>query len=327
MRCRDFVVGLWLAWAANGAWAQQPAIPTVGFMDAGVDEKAGAPFVADFIEGLQQTGFRPDVNVHIEYRFFASDYSRLADFAADLVRRHVAVIVAPGTPNAALAAHDATMSIPIVFATGGDAVQLGLVKSISRPGTNATGIGFRFVAMVGKRLELLHELIPKARKVAFLSNQTTVTSQQEVADGTNAASRLGLDFLLVHANTEAELAAAFASATAAGVEAMAIGSDAILNVTLAAPLAREALRAHMPILANTGSVPKAGGLASYGPDIDAGFREVGVYTGRILNGAKPADLPVEQLDRFTFILNLKTAKALGIAVPASILPLADEVIE
>jgi putative ABC transport system substrate-binding protein len=280
--------------------------------------------VAAFRKGLAEAGYEEGRNVALEFRWAEGQYGRLGELAADLVRRRVNVIVTPSSATAALAAKAATTTIPIVFGSGGDPVKEGLVASLSRPGGNLTGVNFFTVELVAKRLQLLRDLELSARRVAVLVNPTDPEGYQTVRDIEAAA---GGQQILVHGvATGQDIDAAFASIAREKADALLVGPGTFFNtrrVQLAILAARHGLPAIYPVRA----YPEAGGLMSYGSDILDAFRQVGVYTGRILKGAKPADLPVMQSTKFELVINLNTARALGLEVPAHLLAAADEVIE
>ncbi len=328
MRRRDFIqltVGSAIAWpcAVN---AQQPAIPVVGFLN-GATPTGFAAYAAAFRRGLGEVGYVEGQNVAIEYRWAEGHYDRFPELASDLVRRQVAVVFASGGGHiVATAAKLATTTIPIVFVSAGDLVKLGLVASLNRPGGNATGISLLAFELTAKRLEVLRELVPAAKTIAFLVNPTGVIADSDIAATLSVAQGLGLQVTVLKASTASEIDHAFASLAERRVDALLPVSDAFLNSRrdqLTALIARQAI----PTVFDTRIYTEAGGLASYGPDYAIAYREAGAYTGRILHGAKPADLPVVQLSNIELVINLKTAKALGIAVPQSLLGRADEVIE
>jgi putative tryptophan/tyrosine transport system substrate-binding protein len=326
MRRRDFIAGLGgaAAWPL-AAWAQQPALPVVGYLNSGSGENAR--FLAAFRQGLKEAGYVERENVSIEYRFAQNQYDRLSALAADLVRRQVAVIAATGGPPPALAAKAATATIPIVFNMGVDPVALGLVASLNRPGGNLTGVSSLNVELGQKRLELLHELVPTATTVALLLNPTNASVAERLSRDLQAAARtLGLQLHVLHASTEPDFDAAFATSVQLRAGALVIGTDGFL-ITRTAQLASLALRYAMPTMFQFREFAAAGGLMSYGGRVTDEYHLVGSYAGRILKGEKPGDLPVQQSTRIELIINMKTAKALGLTVPQSILLRADEVIE
>jgi putative tryptophan/tyrosine transport system substrate-binding protein len=325
MRRRKFIKlvgGVAVAWPL-AARAQQ-VMPVVGFLSAASSE-AYAPYVAAFRDGLKQSGYTEGQNVVIEYRWAEGHYDRLPEMAADFVRRKVSVIVANTPAN--LAAKAATSTIPIVFTTGGDPVQLGLVQSLSRPGGNVTGVTQLNVGLVPKRLELAHELMPAATAVALLLNPKDAPRTETVLrDAQAAASQLGLRLHILRASTDAETEAAFAGFAALKAGVLTIGPDSFF-IAKSRLLAELSLRYAVPSIFEISEFAYAGGLMSYGGNIKESYRWAGVYTGRILKGDKPADLPVQRVTKVELIVNLKTAKALGVTVPLSLLGRADEVIE
>jgi putative ABC transport system substrate-binding protein len=320
---RRLIVGLGgaAAWPL-AARAQQPA-PVIGYLNSGAQPNPNT--LAALREGLGQMGYVEGRNITIEIR--ATDqYDRLPGLAAEFVRQKVDVIFAWGTANAALAAKAATTTIPIVFANGSDPVKSGIIESMNRPGANITGVSYLNSGIVTKRLEVLSKLVPGATTIGFLNNPTIQTSSQNVADMETAIHALGRQMSVLNASSEDEINSAFARAGDQHVDALLVGPDATFNVRRAQITA---LAAHYRIPANYNNrvFCDAGGLSSYGSvfrDID---RQAGVYIGRILKGEKPADLPVQLPTKFELVLNLKTAKALGIEVPSGVLAIADDVIE
>jgi putative ABC transport system substrate-binding protein len=314
---------------AAAAWpmtarAQQPAMPVIGYLGAGSPE-AFALLVAAFRKGLSETGFVEGRNVAIEYRWANNDYARLPELAADLVRRRVAVIVTPLSTPASLAAKAATATIPIVFTTA-DPVQSGLVASLNRPGGNVTGIHGMQVELMAKRLGLLHELLPGAARFAVLINPNNTASGSIVSDLEAAAATIGRQIEVLTASTNREIDTAFASLAQKRADALLVSPDALF-VTRRVQLATAAMRYVVPVIYPFREDAEAGGLMSYGPSFTDIFRQVGIYTARILKGEKPADLPVMQPTKFEFVINLQTARLLGITVPPTLLATADEVIE
>jgi len=328
LKRRDFIR---LLGGAAAAWplaarAQQAATPVVGLVNARSPE-ASERNVAAFRKGLNEAGYVEGQNVTVEYHWFSGQYDRLPTLMADLVHRRVAVIATPGATLSALAAKAATASIPIVFGVGEDPVGVGLVASFARPGGNATGINIFLNELVAKRLGLLHELVPKAVRVAVLVNPANAPSAETtLRDLPEAARAIGLQIQVLNASTSREIEAAFATLVRERADALFVAPDAffisrrVQFVTLAA-------RHGIPTAHNAREEVEAGGLMSYGTDNLDMWRQVGVYTGQILKGAKPADLPVLQSTKFEFVINLQTARALGLEVPNSLQLLADEVIE
>ena len=327
MRRREFITllgGATVAWPLS-ARAQQPALPVVGFIRDGSAD-ASPRFAAAFRKGLNETGYVEGQNVTVEYHWLEGQYDRLPALVADLVRRQVAVIATPGNAGTH-AAKAATATIPIVFGVGGDPVRLGLVASLARPGGNATGINFFNGEVTAKRLRLLHDLVPKAIRIAVLVNpgnasivETTLREAQE------AATTLGLQIQILNASTIGEIDTAFATLARERPDALFVAGDAFFTsrrVQLATLTARD----RIPTAYAVRELVAAGGLMSYGTDLADVFHQVGVYTGKILKGAKPADLPVLQSTKFEFVINLQTARALGIEVPPGVLSIADAVIE
>jgi len=308
------------------ARAQQAAMPVVGFINAGTSD-ASARLAAAFRKGLSETGYVEDQNVAVEYHWLEGKYDRLPSLMADLVRRRVAVIATPGSNPAALAAKAATTTIPIVFGVGADPVKLGLVASLARPGGNATGINFFTTELVAKRLGLLHELVPKAVRIAVLVNPANAPSAETtLRDIPEAARAIGLQIQVLNASTSREIEAAFVSLVRDRADALYIGPDGFFG-TRRVQFATLAMRHVIPTAFSIREFPEVGGLMSYGSDRLDMFRRVGVYTGQVLKGAKPADLPVSQSTKFEFVVNLQTARALGLEVPPQLLASVDEVIE
>jgi putative ABC transport system substrate-binding protein len=325
MRRREFITllgGSAVAWPL-AARAQQPALPVVGFIRDGSAD-ANARFSAAFRKGLNESGYVEGQNVTVEYHWLGVQRDGLPALLADLVRRQVAVIATPGNVPA-IAAKAATATIPIVFGVGDDPVRLGLVASLARPGGNATGINFFVTEVSAKRLRLLHDLVPKAVRIAVLVNPTNdaETTLREVQE---AAHTIGLQIQVLNARTIGEIDAAFATLAHERPDALFVAGDAFFldrRVQFATLTARD----RIPATYSVRELVAAGGLMSYGPDLADVFHHVGVYTGRILKGAKPADLPVVQSTKLEFVLNLQTARALGIEVPPGVLSITDEVIE
>jgi putative ABC transport system substrate-binding protein len=316
---------------AASAWpfaarAQQAKMPVVGFISNGSAD-VSARFAAAFRNGLNETGYVEGQNVTVEYHWLEGQYDRLPALLADLVRRRVAVIATPASNGATLAAKAATATIPIVFGVPGDPVQLGLVASLPRPGGNATGINFFSHEVVAKRLRLLHDLVPKAVRVAVLLNPANALSAEStLREVQEAAPAIGLQIQTLNATTIGEIDAAFAALARERPDALFVAPDGFFT---SRRVQFATLTAHdrIPATYANRDIVAAGGLMSYGTDLADLFRQVGVYTGRILKGAKPADLPVVQSTKFEFVINLQTARALGIEVPPGVLSIADEVIE
>ena len=307
------------------AGAQQKALPVVGFLNS-TPPGPFAPQVAAFHQGLSETGYVEGQNLTIEYRWAEGHDDRLPALAADLVDRKVDVIVAGGSINAAIAAKSATSTIPIVFPGISDPVAAGLVASLARPGGNVTGFSpFQFELMP-KRLELLTELVPQARVIALLVNPNDPRAEGLIRDMQEAARAKGVQLPILKASTEGEIDVAFAALIELHAGALVVGPDPFFSGRRE-QLVALASRHVVPAISAWRGMAAAGGLISYGPSIAALFREAGIYAGRILKGAKPADLPVQRPTTFELVINLKTAKALGLTVPPGMLDLADEVIE
>jgi putative tryptophan/tyrosine transport system substrate-binding protein len=327
MQRRDFITLLGVAAVAwpSGARGQQSALPVVGFIRDGSAD-ASPRFAAAFRKGLNETGYVEGQNVTVEYHWLEGQYDRLPALVADLVRRQVAVIATPGTVPT-LAAKAATATIPIVFGVGEDPVQLGLVASLARPGGNATGINFFVSEVAAKRLRLLHDMVPKAVRVAVLLNPANAAvAESTLRDVQQAAPALGLQIQILKASTIGEIDAAFATFARDRPDALFVAADGFL-VNRAVQFATLTARDRIPTTYSVREPVAAGGLMSYGTDLTEMFHQVGVYTGKILMGAKPADLPVLQSTKFEFVINLQTVRALGIEVPSGLLSIADEVIE
>jgi len=325
MRRRDFVI--LLAGAMGGrpsaARAQQKAVPVIGVLGS---TSRGAPFVATFLEGLAETGYVEGQNAAIEYRWAEGRYDRLPALAAELVKRRVDVIVTQGGIPPTRAAKSATSTIPIVFAVGTDPVEDGLVASLARPGGNLTGVTFMMAELNPKRLELVSELVPQARVIALLVNPNNPSAERTMRDVQEAARAKGVQLLILKAGTESEIDAAFASFVQQHAGALLVGNDPFFN-SRREQLSALALRDAVPAIYEAREYVAAGGLISYGTSLTAANRLKGIFVGRILNGTKPADLPVQQPTTFELVINLNTAKVLGLTVPPSLLARADEVIE
>jgi putative ABC transport system substrate-binding protein len=322
VRRRDFItlIGGAAAWPL-AARAQQPAVPLIGFLN-GASPEGYVPYVTAFRQGLKEVGYVDGQNVAIEYRWAEGQYDRLPALAADLVRRQV-VVIAAGTIPAAPAAKAATATIPIVFTTGLDPVQAGLVASLNRPGGNLTGVTALAVEVGPKGLELLHELVPTATVIALLVNPTDPSAEALSRDLQPAARALGLQLHILHASTERDFDTVFATLLQLRAGGLMIGTDGFF-ITQIEQLATRTVRHAVPAIFQYREFTAAGGLMSYGVSNRDLYRLVGVYTGRILRGEKPADLPVLQPTKFELAINLKTTKALGLTVPDKMLALADE---
>jgi putative ABC transport system substrate-binding protein len=326
IRRRDFITllgGAVVAWPL-AAHAQQPAMPVIGFLSssAPVDR---ASYLAAFRQGLREPGYIEGQNVAIEYRWAQDQAERLPDLAADLVRRQVTVIAAHDTPSS-IVAKAATTTIPIVFASGSDPVKLGLVVSLNRPGGNITGVTFVVAELGAKKLGLLHELQPGAVRVGVLVDPNFAPTQSFVSDVQAAALSIGKQIEVLEAPTGRDIDIAFARFTQRPIDALVVGPGPLLDnrrVQLATLAAYHRVSAIYPLREHV----LAGGLMSYGTSITGAYRQAGVYTGRILKGEKPADLPVIQSSKFEFVINLNTARAFGLSFPPGLLAIADEVIE
>jgi putative ABC transport system substrate-binding protein len=326
MKRREFItlLGGAAAWPLV-ARAQQPTMPVVGFLHSASAEP-NASLVKAFRKGLFEAGFAEGKNVVIEYRWADNQSDRLALQAADLVRRNVKVIATPGSTPAALAAKAATTTIPIVFASGADPIGVGLVDSLNHPGGNVTGIGYETIEITGKAFELLHELLPKEAHITLLIYPHSVFSASVINKIQASAAALGVRLDVLEASTDGEIEAAFAKVAQRSGEPVMLGPDASYT-SRRAQIVSFAARHAVPVMYIAREFTEIGGLLSYGPDIANAHREAGTYTGRILKGEKPGDLPVALPTKFDMVVNLKTAKSLGIIVPDRLLAIADEVIE
>jgi putative ABC transport system substrate-binding protein len=328
MRRREFIT---LVGGASVAWplatrAQQLAMPVVAFISNGSPD-ASTRFVAAFRKGLTENGYVEGQNMTVEYHWLEGRLDQAPTVVADLVRRQVAAIATPASNATALAAKAATATIPIVFGVSLDPVRLGLVASLARPGGNVTGINFFASEVTAKRLRLLHDLVPNAVRIAIIVNPANAsTTEATLRDVREAASTLGLQIQILNATTIGEIDAAFADFARERLDALFVGGDGTF-VAHREQFATLAAVNKIPAAYSQRDYVQVGGLMSYGTDLADMFRQVGVYTGRILNGAKPADLPVLQSTKFDFAVNLQTARALGIQVPSGVLSIADEVIE
>jgi putative tryptophan/tyrosine transport system substrate-binding protein len=326
MRRREFIalIGGAAAWPLT-ARAQQPAMPVIGFLSSRA-ARTEANLVAAFRQGLNDLGYVVGQNVTLEYRWAEGQYERLPALAAELVRRQVAVIATAGGAQSAQAAKAATASIPIVFSTGDDPVKLGLVASLNRPGGNATGVAVFVVSLLPKRLQLLRELIPTASTIAFLRNPKGPAADEQAAEVQHAARALSVRLDVMHASTAAEIDQAFSTLAQRRPQALLLGADPYYQVQRDQLVG---LAAHyaIPTMYEWREFVDAGGLISYSPSRTDPMRQMGVYAARILQGAKPADLPVVQPVKFEMVINFRTARALRLEIPPTLLARADEVIE
>jgi len=327
MNRRQFIT---LLGGAAAAWplvaqAQQPAMPMIGFLGSRSPDDSAA-LVAAFRVGLGETGLIEGSNVTIEFRWAEGHYDRLPMLAADLAARQVAIIAAPGGIAAGLAAKAATSTIPIIFLTGADPVQFGLVKSLSRPDSNLTGVAILTNTLAPKQLELLHELVPTATLVAFLVNPKNPIAESDTRDLQSAASATRQQILVLNASTDGEVESAFAALVQQRAGALLVQSDPFFN-SRPDDIVALAARYAIPAIYQWRDFPVAGGLMSYGTVLADAYRQVGIYAGKILKGAKASDLPVQQSVKVQLVINLKTAKTLGLTFPLTLLGRADEVIE
>jgi putative ABC transport system substrate-binding protein len=326
MMRRRFIAGVTFAvlGAIAPAWAQAPAPPVVGFLNS-ASPSAATQLVASFHNGLAESGYTEGRNVTVDYRWANGQYNLLPGMASELVQRRVAVIAATGGLVSARAAMAATTSIPVLFVSGFDPVQLGLVKSLNRPGGNATGVSVYTTELVSKRLQLIRDMLPQARTIALLVNPQTVVAEIEIKE-LAALRHLGVEFRVLRAANDAEVEAVFASSAEQKIGAILVSADPFFTSRrhqLSALAARHGIPAAYPWR----EYSDVGGLMSYGPSITDAYRQIGVYAGMILKGSRPEDLPVRLPAKFDFVINMQAARALGITVPASILTLANEVIE
>jgi putative ABC transport system substrate-binding protein len=326
MQRREFItlIGGAAAWP-SAACAQQPRMPVVGFLGNG-SSKSDAFVVAATRQGLKDAGYVEGQNVTFEYRWAEDQPERLPALATELVRLEVAVIVTVGGTTSAVAAKSATATIPIVFLTGADPIKLGFVASFNRPGGNLTGVSFLVNALVAKQFEVLHETVPKTALIGYLVNPTYANVEADTRNALAAAELVGQKLLVVQAHTDSELEAAFVTLIQQRVGALVVGADPFFT-NRRDKLVELATRQKLPAIYPLSEFVVAGGLMSYGTSITDALRLVGLYAGRILRGEKPADLPVQQSTKVELIVNLKTAKALGLTVPPQIVARADEVIE
>jgi putative tryptophan/tyrosine transport system substrate-binding protein len=324
MRRREFIglIAGATAWPL-AARAQQAAMPVIGYLHFARPDYI--PSSAPFLQGLKETGFVDGHNVTIEYRWAEGQYDRSAAMAAELVGRKVDLIAAFG-PALALAAKDATSAIPIVFEVGNDAVEAGLVTSLARPGGNATGMSILFTHLTPKLLELIFELVPQAKTIALFVNPSGPITKSMIQETEQAARTKGLQLPVLKAGTDTEIDAAFAALTDLRADAVIVSTDPFFG-TRSVQIVERAARAKIPAVYFSAGATARGGLISYGTNLPAVYRQMGIYAGRILKGEKPADLPVEQPTKFEMVINLKTAKTLGLTVPPTLLATADEVIE
>jgi putative ABC transport system substrate-binding protein len=328
MRRREFItlVGGGAATWPLVAHAQQPAMPVIGFLSDYVSPESAPPVVNAFRQGLSETGFIEDHTVRIEYRWARGQYEQLPILAAELVRNGVAVIVTSGSPRSALAAKSASSTIPIVFVSGADPIQFGVVANLNRPEGNATGVTLLTTTLITKRFELLHELTPHVNTVAFLVNPNNPNVDPQTGEVQEAARSLGLELIVVKAGADDDFETAFTAIVQQKAGALIVSADSFLTGSRARIVALTA-RYAVPTMYQWRDFVEIGGLMSYGANLTDAYRQVGVYTGRILKGAKPTDLPVLQPTKFELVINLKTAKALGLTIPSGVLAIADEVIE
>ena len=324
MRRRDFIVVLGAVTLRSAARAQQPGKQTVGYLNSASGLPSSSPWAA-FLQGMKQVGYIEGENVSFDIQSAADQYDRLPALAGGLSGRHVSVIVAADVVSAR-AAKAATSTIPIVFLSGIDPVKDGLVASFNHPGANLTGVFFFAGGLGAKRLELLRAVVPKPKLIGVLINPKNPNFEVQLSDVRAAAREIGQDILIVNASTEADFDAAFATFVQRRIDGLIVGTDPMF-AGHADRLAALAARSAIPSIYDFRITVSAGGLMSYGTNVNESFHQMGIYTGRILKGTKPADLPVVQPTKFELVINLKTAKALGLTIPQSLLVQADEVIE
>jgi len=325
MRRRDFIAALSAAASSCPVLAQQPTGAVIGYLSARSAD-TDKPMLAALREGLEETGFVEGTNLSIEFRWGEGQYERLPPMAIDLVRQQVGVIITGGGEVAALAAKSATNSIPVVFNVGGDPLRSGLVLSLNRPGGNVTGVSSFLFTLGAKQLDVLRHVVPSANLIGILANPLDPGFESRVRDTQAAGASVGQRLLMLEASTEEAIDNAFSICLKQGVGALAIMAGPFF-VTRAALLIALAAKYHLPTMYFRREFALAGGLMSYGSDTSEGYRQMGVYAGRILKGASPADLPIVQPTRFSLVINLQTAKALGLTIPPTLLARADEVIE
>lgn len=326
MRRREFIT---LVGAAAVTWSlaarsQPAAVPVVGWINSGSRDALERPLVA-FRKSLSDSGYSEGQNLRIEYRWADGDYEKLPRLAADLVARHISVIIAGGPP-AVTAAKAATTTIPIVFTSGGNPIELGFVSSLSHPGGNVTGVSFLLNELSAKRLELLRELVPAATSVGFLANPTRPSFQSQVKNAQQGAQALGVKLIVLTANTEAEIDTAFAELSQQQIATLLLGTDPFF-LTRRHQIVASANRFRIATMYDLREYVVAGGLISYAPSLADVYQQAGIYVAKILKGAKPADLPVLQPTKFDLVINLKTAKTLGVTISNQMQLLADEVVE
>lgn len=325
MRRREFIGILGAtALCPLAAPAQQPVKPVVGFLNVGTAD-GNAPLAAAFRRGLSEAGYTDGQNIAVEYRWADGHFDQLPNLAADLVHRQVTVIAATTTPGA-MAAKATGTTIPIVFETAGDPIKLGLVKSLNHPGDNLTGVTQLSSELISKRLGLLHELIPTAKLVGLLVDRADPRAEAQATDMQEAARGLGLQIDILNASNEAEIDRAFADISRVGARGLLVGTGEFLR-RRADQVVSLAAQQSLPAIYQYSDFARAGGLISYGTSLIDSYRQAGVYTGRVLKGEKPGDLPVLQATKFELVINLKTAKALGLTIPPGVFAIADEVIE